>query len=83
MVDFRGVGANEKRPRLVRDHNDGTDRDFMAANARKIAGKCSCSWYALAFGTRGSQVQILPLRPSFSHHESVTGNVMGDETALI
>src|SRR5262249_36885446 len=29
---------------------------------------------------RGSQVQILPLRPAFLAAESVTGNDMGDET---
>jgi hypothetical protein len=33
-----------------------------------------------SFGTRGSQVQILPLRPAFLALESVTGNDMGNET---
>ena len=35
---------------------------------------------ATSFGTRGSQVQILPLRPAFLTREVVTGNDMGDET---
>src|SRR5262249_46860923 len=35
---------------------------------------------ATSFGTRGSQVQILPLRPAFFTIEAVTGNDMGDET---
>ena len=32
------------------------------------------------FGTRASQVQILPLRPRFSHNRSLAGNDMGNET---
>jgi site-specific recombinase XerC len=36
----------------------------MALNFRENARKSSCSCYAPLFGTRGSQVQILPLRPS-------------------
>jgi hypothetical protein len=34
------------------------------------------------FGTRGSQVQILPLRPAFSKTEIITGPVMGNENLL-
>ena len=33
-----------------------------------------------SFGTRGSQVQILPLRPAFFTIEAVTGNDTGNET---
>jgi hypothetical protein len=35
-----------------------------------------------SFGTRGSQVQILPLRPAFPTEDLLTGNDMGDETGL-
>ena len=35
-----------------------------------------------SFGTRGSQVQILPLRPAFPTEDPLTGNDMGDETRL-
>ena len=54
---------NAKGPRLFRDRNRGTERDSITANVRKSACKFAHSWYAPAFGTRGSQVQILPLRP--------------------
>jgi hypothetical protein len=64
MVGGRDAGANEESPRLFRDRNSGTDRDLTAANARRNVCKCSRSWYARAVGTRGSQVQILPLRPT-------------------
>jgi hypothetical protein len=41
----------------------------------------SSTWLrASTFGTRGSQVQILPLRPAFLAAESITGNDMGNET---
>jgi hypothetical protein len=33
-----------------------------------------------SFGTRGSQVQILPLRPTFLAIQTITGNDMGNDT---
>src|SRR5262245_39392856 len=39
-------------------------------------GGCWC----IRFGTRGSQVQILPLRPAFNHMDQLTGPDMGNET---
>jgi hypothetical protein len=39
-------------------------------------------WLSTTFGTWGSQVQILPLRPAFSMHDSATGPDMGNETAF-
>jgi hypothetical protein len=36
-----------------------------------------------SFGTRGSQVQILPLRPAFFTTDLLMGNDMGDETATL
>src|SRR5438045_1931853 len=36
----------------------------------------------ISFGTRGSQVQILPLRPAFLHLGVTTGTDMGNETQI-
>src|SRR6516165_906334 len=60
-------------------------RDTMSRNrraeSRKIPEVSSLVVRgATAFGTRGSQVQILPLRPAFLTTEAVTGNDTGDET---
>ena len=37
---------------------------------------------ATPFGTRGSQVQILPLRPTFLYDQVLTGNDTGNEILL-
>jgi hypothetical protein len=68
---------NENGPRPLRDRFRGTDRDWTAGIVRRNADKCTRSWYALVFGTRGSQVQILPLRPTFPRCQSVRGLIWG------
>src|SRR5262252_1588238 len=45
-----------------------------------ISHRAMGEWVNTSFGTRGSQVQILPLRPAFFTIEAVTGNDMGNET---
>jgi hypothetical protein len=54
-----------------------TKRPIDGRNKRKLPKKSDLGaweenlggWWCTSFGTRGSQVQILPLRPTFSMHE--------------
>ena len=45
----------------------------------KRALECSTTWWRTSFGTRGSQVQILPLRPGFRTIKQIPGQFPGQK----
>jgi hypothetical protein len=56
--------ANNPLPHPFRPRNNGTERDFSRMNVGQKREKAMPFVKTTFFGTRGSQVQILPLRPS-------------------
>jgi hypothetical protein len=57
----------------VRHSFSGLNREHSLANATKKREHSSRDTLATSFGTRGSQVQILPLRPIIAIADKVRG----------
>jgi hypothetical protein len=60
-----------------------TEYEQTFANVTKIAEFSRIVRLRASFGTRGSQVQILPLRPRFRALRMLTGPDMGNETHIL
>ena len=69
--------GNEKLTHPFRTRLDGTERDFLCANVEENRDKSTPFVKRPFFGTRGSQVQILPLRPVFQCRRHVRGTIWG------
>jgi hypothetical protein len=66
----------------VRHSLSGLNRERLSANATKMRENSNGDRDAPSFGTRGSQVQILPLRPTLSRYSKPRPDSFPDRNEL-